>query len=186
MFRILIGFGVVLGSLLMAAGVTVSAQDTVKLAGNHPTDIAEASTGHIAPERVLTMAVALKLRNQAELNRLLSEQQDPSSLNYRRWLTPQEFSTRFGPDPSRMKAVKEWLAEQGFEVVSSSLERRSITFKGSAALAERVFETKILTYGDGSSYANETDPSVPARFEGVIGAITGLDNTAHAMPLSTR
>lgn len=171
--------------LTMARAGPAQTQGMVKISGNHPTAIAGQPAGRIDPGRMLTMAINFKLRDHQSLNRLLSEQQDPSSPNYHRWLTPQEFSARFGPDPAQFKAVRDWLAAQGFEIVSSSIERRSITFKGAAGLAERVFRTKIVTYAN-DSYANATDPSIPARFAEVIGTITGLDNVTHAVPLSPR
>src|SRR5215469_12904101 len=97
----------------------------VKLSGNHPTDIVGEPSGRIAPQRMLTMTIALKLRDLEGLKRLLSEQQNPSSPSYHRWLTPQEFSARSGPDPAQFKAVRDWLVAQEFVIVSSSLERRS-------------------------------------------------------------
>lgn len=179
------GIASIVGLVVLAAARVgaADAQDMVKISGNHPTAIAGEPSGRIDPGRMLTMAINFKLRDHQSLNRLLSEQQDPSSPNYHRWLTPQEFSARFGPDPARFKTVRDWLAAQGFEIESSSIERRSITFKGAAGLAERVFRTKIVTYAN-DSYANATDPSIPARFAEVIGAITGLDNVTHAVPLS--
>jgi subtilase family serine protease len=178
------GLSVLICLLLLTCTDAPDAQDMVKLTGNHPTDIAGKPTGSIDPERMLTMMITPKVRDPEALNRLLSEQQNPSSPNYHRWLTPQEFSAHFGPDPAQFKAVRDWLVAQGFEVVSSSVEHRSITFRGSAGQAERVFRTKIVTYA-GDSYANVTDPSIPARFAGVIGAISGLDNVTRAVPAST-
>jgi subtilase family serine protease len=155
----------------------------VKLTGNHPAGLAGEPAGRIDPQRMLTMTVTLKLRDPEALNRQISEQQNPSSPSYHQWLTPQEFSARFGPDPAQFKAVKDWLAGQGFEITSSSLEQRSIAFRGSAGLAEQVFHTEIVTYA-GDSYANATDPSIPARFANVIGAISGLDNLMRTVPMS--
>jgi subtilase family serine protease len=44
------------------------------------------------------MVLSLKLRPAAaeRLESLLAEQQEPSSPNYHRWLTPEEFGNRFG------------------------------------------------------------------------------------------
>jgi subtilase family serine protease len=179
------GLSLLVWMMLLTCAGAPDAQDMVKLIGNHPTGIAGQPTGSIAPEPMLTMMITLKVRDPEALNRLLSEQQNPSSPDYQRWLTPQEFSTRFGPDPAQFKAVRDWLVAQGFEVTSSSVENRSITFRGSAGQAERIFRTKIVTYA-GDSYANVTDPSIPAQFAGVIGAIGGLDNVVHAVPASTR
>lgn len=132
---------------------------------------------------MLTMTITMKVRDTERVNRLLAEQQDPNSPNYHRWITPQEFSARFGPDPVQFKAVRDWLIRQEFEIVSSNPDQRSITFKGRADQAERVFNTKIMTYS-GTSYANLSDPWIPARFAGAIGAIGGLHNMMHAVPLS--
>lgn len=159
------------------------AEEMVPLVGNHPTQITAKPTGEIAPDRMLTMTIALKLRDAEGLKRLLAEQQDPNSPNYHRWLTPQEFSTRFGPDPAQFEAVRDWLIRQEFEIVSSNLEQRAITFRGRADQAERVFHTKIMAYS-GDSYANVSDPYIPARFANVIGAIGGLDNMMRAVPAS--
>lgn len=168
--------------LLIWGGIS-AAEEMVQLTGNQPTGIVGEPTGEIAPDRMLTMTITLKLRDPEGLNRLLSEQQDPGSPNYHRWLTPQEFSARFGPDPAQFNAVRDWLIRQEFEIVSSEPDQRSITFRGRADQAERVFNTKIMMY-PGDSYANTSDPYIPARLAGAIGAIGGLDNMMRAVPLS--
>ena len=42
-------------------------------------------------------SVWLGWRNQGELDALLAGQQDPASPDYHRWLSPQEFRSRFAP-----------------------------------------------------------------------------------------
>ncbi len=173
-----VGFGATLLLVTPAA-----AQQMIKLTGNHR-EISGSPVGMIAPDRMLTMMVVLKARNPQELNSLIAQQQNPSAPNYHRWLTPQEFSQRFGPDQKQIDAVRDWLSAQGFEIVSSSPQNLSITFKGCAGLAEKVFRTGIAAY-PGGVYANLTDPSIPARFAGTIAAISGLDNTIRAVPAGT-
>src|SRR5208337_3829966 len=46
---------------------------------------------------------------QAELRRLLDEQQDKSSPNYHQWLTPDQFGKQFGPSDSDMQTITAWL-----------------------------------------------------------------------------
>jgi len=176
--------------MLMCAGLFLypgapGAEEMVQLSGNHPTGIVGEPTGQIAPDRMLKMTVTLKVRDPDALNRLLSEQQEPTSPNFHKWLTPQEFSAQFGTDPAQSKAVRDWLAAQGFELRAENIDQRSITFSGRAALAERVFRTKFVTYAGGDSYANATDPYIPAKFAGAIGAIGGLDNVSRAVPAAT-
>jgi pseudomonalisin len=179
--RMLFGLASFAASLLIV--IPAAAPQMIKLSGNHP-EISGSPAGPIAPDRSLTMMVVFKAHNPRELNSLISEQQNPSSPNYHRWLTPEEFSQSFGPDPKQIDAVRDWLSAQGFEIISSSPRQHSITFKGSAGLTQKVFKTKIVTYS-GGAYANVTDPTIPARFADVIAAIRGLDNTIRAVPART-
>src|SRR5450755_3956076 len=53
---------------------------------------------------------------QAELDQLLVDQQNPSSPLYRNWLTPEEFGNRFGLSPADHSKVVAWLASEGLTV----------------------------------------------------------------------
>ena len=50
----------------------------------------------------LNLAISLPLRNQAALDDLLQQLYDPASPNYHHFLTPEEFTGRFGPSLSRI------------------------------------------------------------------------------------
>ena len=45
----------------------------------------------------MKLAIGLPLRNQEALTNLLQQLYDPSSPNYRHYLTPEEFTAQFGP-----------------------------------------------------------------------------------------
>src|SRR5271168_1938403 len=60
--------------LLASMGISL-AEEMVQIAGNHPAGILGAPTGQIAPDRMLTMTITLKIRDPEGLNRLLAEQQ---------------------------------------------------------------------------------------------------------------
>ena len=153
------------------------------LGGNHPTAVGESrAVGFAEATMPLQMEVTLTLRNRAQLEELLGEQQDPSSPNYHKWLTSDEFKRRFGPTEDEMRVVSKWLMSSGFTVISSDIEARSIRFNGTVADVERGFNTKILRFGDGSSYGNATDPQIPTQILDLIGAIEGLDNMHRAVP----
>jgi len=145
-------------------------EDTAILTGNHPREAETASMGNADPNQPLSMEIHFAVRNEAELNQLLAEQQNPSSPNYRRWLATGEYDRRFGPRQSDIDAVVE------------SASDGSIKFAGTVAQAQRTFSVRIARFGDGSAYANVSDPSIPARFAGVIGNVSGLDNMTHVMP----
>ncbi len=176
----------VLGCLITLAlpvATARAAEPTVALSGNRP---AEATLGsavaHADPSRTMTMDVVLALRNRPALDRLIAEQQDPASPLYHQWLTPAQFAAQFGPTEEEFAAVSQWLTGQGFTITHSSLEPRFIQFTGTVAQAEQSFGTTEMVFGNGESYANVTAPLIPAKFEGIIGAIRGLDNFARAVP----
>jgi subtilase family serine protease len=64
--------------------------------------------------------IALRGRNGAELRALLAAQQDSTSPDYHRWLTPQEFGRRFGPLPRDLKRVEAWLRGEGCRIHRST------------------------------------------------------------------
>ena len=157
------------------------AGESWRLAGNHPLEAETAAvTANADPSQVLTMQVRFAIRNRAELDKLLAEQQDPASPNYHKWLNTGEFDQRFGAAQSQVNAVTEWLRSQGFSVVSSSPQY--VEFTGTVAQTERALSVRIAKFGNGKFYANTSDPYLPAQFEGVIGSIEGLDNLRQAVP----
>src|ERR1700733_10045358 len=64
----------------------------------------------------ITLVLRPSAAQQAALEQLLKEQQDPASPNYHNWLTPEAFGDRFGASPADIEKVGEWLRSAGFSV----------------------------------------------------------------------
>jgi subtilase family serine protease len=162
----------------------------VGLQGNvHPLARAEYDRGRV-PASTLLGHVAIFFKRtptqQAALERLLIEQQDRSSPNYHRWLTPEEFGSRFGLSQPDMDKVAGWLRDRGFSIEEIPPSRTSIAFSGSAAQIETAFQTEIHRYiVDGEThYANATSPSVPEAFADVVLALVSLNDFRPKAPVS--
>src|SRR5260370_20851319 len=115
---------------------------------------------------------------QQALEQLLAEQQDSSSPNYRRWLTPEEYADRFGLSHEDMEKMGTWLRSAGFQVVSEARARNWIAFTGTAEQIGRTFRTEIHRYvleGE-THFANATDPSIPTVLASIVSGIHGFDN----------
>ncbi len=127
-------------------------------------------------------AITLLLKSsgsqQADLQQLLLQQQDPSSPNYHRWLTPEQYGERFGVSESDAARIADWLRSQGFTVAETSRSRGWITFRGTAAQARNAFHTEIHRYNVKGEvhYANATDPAIPAALSGVVAGFRGLND----------
>jgi subtilase family serine protease len=125
---------------------------------------------------------------QAALERLLEEQQNHSSPDYHRWLSPSEFADRFGAGPDELARVQAWLAGQGLAVEHLARSRNWIAFSGTAGEIDRALHTGIHRYRvDGRvHFANSSDPAVPVGLEDVVDGFWGLDDFRLETPTGLR
>jgi uncharacterized protein (TIGR03437 family) len=112
------------------------------------------------------------------LQRLLAEQQDPSSPNYRKWLTPEEFGERFGASADDLNRIADWLRSEGFTIQSTARGRGWIVFAGTAGQIARSFRSPLHRYASSGKihFAPSAAPVIPAESQDRIGAIRGLDD----------
>ena len=108
------------------------------------------------------MEIRFAPRKAGELRQLLADQQNPTSPKYHQWLATGGFDQRFGPVPSDVKAVSDWVGSEGFSV--APVADGVIRFSGKVAQAQHTFAVTIARYGDDSSFANIQDPMIPTRF----------------------
>ena len=115
---------------------------------------------------------------QKALSALVAEQQNPSSANYHKWLTPEQYADRFGLSQNDVQKISAWLKSQGLSVVSVARGRNWIVFSGTAAQVETAFRTEIHRYNINGEihFANATAPSVPAALSGIVTGIRGFDD----------
>jgi Pro-kumamolisin, activation domain len=139
--------------------------------------------GPVAPATVVDFDIGLPDRNQSQLNELLNEISDPSSPEYRQYLTPDEFTAMFGPTTCDYDAVVAWAKAQGFTVTMTSSDRSLVELTASVTSINATFHVTLNEYlrRDGTMfYAPDVDPSADLTVP-VLGPV-GLDNCAVAMP----
>ena len=155
---------------------------TTTLQGNvHPWARAQFDQGRVDPGMEMqgvTIAFKLSPSQQAALDQLIAEQQDPSSPNYHRWLTPEQYAARFGMSQNDLGRVTTWLEAQGFSGIQVSRSATWVAFDGTAAHVEAAFRTEIHSYlvNGETHFANALEPSVPAAFAGTVLGFRRLDN----------
>ena len=115
---------------------------------------------------------------QADLQQLLGQQQDPASPNYHKWLTPEQYAARFGQPQANIDQLTAWLSGNGLKVVTVARGRNEVTFEGGVRQVESAFGTEIHNYSVNGErhFANSTNPSVPAALGGFVQAVRGLDD----------
>jgi subtilase family serine protease len=135
----------------------------------------------------VTLVMAPSPSQQIALNLLLAQQQDRSSPNYHKWLTPEQFAERFGVSQGDINKITAWLESQGFQAISVPRGRTSVSFSGTAAQVQTAFKTEIHRYEvNGENHiANSTPVEVPAALSGVITGVRGLTDS-HPRPMYVR
>ncbi len=190
--KALVLFAVVAVAVVLASGqssapralITQPIDDSklVRLPGNtHPLARPEFDRGAAAAslpyERMMLVLKTAPERGYA-LDDLLAQQQDRSSPNYHKWLSPEEFGARFGASDADIQTIKAWLASHGFSIDTVAKGRNLIEFSGTAAQVQDAFHTAIHRYeiNGESHWANETDPSIPAALAPAVVGVASLNN----------
>jgi uncharacterized protein (TIGR03437 family) len=126
---------------------------------------------------------------QADLDGLLSDQQNPSSPLFHKWLTPEEFADRFGLSANDQTKIAAWLRSEGFTIRTIARGRSWIAFSGTAEQVSKTLHTEIHRFDvkGVSHFANSTNPSVPEALADVVDGFSGLNDfkltsDAHLVP----
>jgi len=184
-------------SFLAASGTQSSSKDRILYAVDsnrvalvkgtaHPLARPRFDQGRVNPERQFT-GVALTFRlsaaQQSDMQELLREQQDRSSPNYHKWLTPEQYASRFGMTANDLAKVGTWLQSQGLTVERVARNHNEISFSGSVGQIEYALKTEIHNYSiNGEQHiANASDVSLPGAFAGEALGVRGL-NDFHPKP----
>ena len=160
----------------------VDSSVTTTLAGTHPAIVEHATIGsHLAASTPLPhmMLVLTPTEDQVlALRTLLDQQQDKTSPNFHKWLTPEAYGQSFGVAPADIASITAWLQDQGFTVNSVAKGNRIITFSGTSGQVETSFHTKMqhVTVDGEAHISNTTDIAVPQAFTGVVRGIASLND----------
>ena len=122
------------------------------------------------------LRISLRPTAQPVLDQLLQEQQDPSSPNFHKWLTPEQYGDRFGASADDVKQLVMWLESQGFTNIDVARSRTWISFSGTAGQVRNAFQADIHRYNVGGQlhFANANEPTVPAAIASVVSGVSGL------------
>jgi kumamolisin len=122
----------------------------------------------------IDVVVTLRFNHTEELDQLLKEQIDPSSSNYRKFLTSAQFDERFGPTAEQLDRVTSELQQAGFQITNISADRALVYAKASSAIVENFFKTEIhsVRQEDGSDrYMNVTPALLPDALVSLVLAV---------------
>jgi len=141
--------------------------------------------GQLSSERIMNLDIVLNLRDRAGLQDFLGELYDPSSPSYRKYLTPQEFTAKFGPTQADYEAVVSWAKANGLTVVGGTRDGMDVQVSGRVSTIEAAFHVEMRTYQHPTEgrifYAADREPVTSLPFS--LWHVSGLDNYSIPHPL---
>jgi subtilase family serine protease len=169
------------GTVVAAVSVSTAfgQATTYNITGNTPGFVRQAvDKGAVDPSTTLTVSVWLKLHNQQQLDRLVSQQNQRGASNYHRWITQNQFDATYGPTVREVNAVSQFLTAQNLTVLYVPENNLYVKAKGTVADIQSAFHTQLHTFNfKGETYRSNTgDPSIGNPAGGLIAAVTGLDD----------
>jgi subtilase family serine protease len=160
----------------------IDSRQTVTLPRSlHPKAQPQYDQGPVDPARqfgYLTLVMSPSASQQKALDQLLAEQQDRTSPNYHKWLTPRQYADRFGLSPNDLSRITTWLRSQGFQILNIAGGRNSIAFSGTASEVQQAFGAEIHSYvvNGKEHFANATPLTIPSALNGIVTGVIGLNS----------
>jgi hypothetical protein len=157
------------------------AQDTRTLGDQIPKPVetgAARAVGRYPGSARMDVAIGLPLGDREGLKTYIDTLYDPASPNYKRYLTPDQFTARFGASAADYQKVVDFAAASGLTVAATTPNRMIVDVTGSVSDFERVFHFTMRTYQHPTEprlfHAPDVAPSVPVDVP--ILDIMGLDD----------
>jgi subtilase family serine protease len=126
--------------------------------------------GPMSQNNTLNVLVTLEFRNISDLKNLLANLQDPFSTQYHRYLTENQFISRFSPSYAEYSSYLGFFRSHGLTVSKTFSDRVSISLRGTVVQFDRVFHTQIMVYNTGGK--TFFSPDSPLRIDATFGNIT--------------
>ncbi len=141
--------------------------------------------GRVPINRIMQLDVVLPLRDAAGLDSFLAELYSGTVPNHNHFLTPAEFTVRFGPTQHDYDAVVRYMLAHGLAVVGGSRDGMDVQVRGPVTAIEAAFHVTLMTYQHPTEnrtfYAPDREPTVDLPF--ALWHVSGLDNYSIPHPL---
>ncbi len=134
--------------------------------------------GRLSSGQMMSLNLVLPLGDAAGLETFLSDLYDPSSPLFHKFLTPTEFTAKFGPTQAQYDAVVQFAVSNGFTVTGGSRDAMDVQVRGPVSAVESAFHVHMMTYQHPTEkrvfYAPDGEPTTDLSFS--LWHVSGLDN----------
>jgi kumamolisin len=141
--------------------------------------------GEMPANQAMQLDVVLPLSDPSGLKAFLRQVYNPASPSFRKFLTPAQFTARFGPTQADYDAAISYLEASGFTVVGGSRDGMEIQVKGTVEAVNRAFHLSMQTYQHPTEgrtfYGPDREPTTDLHF--ALWHVSGLDNYSIPHPM---
>ena len=134
--------------------------------------------GSPSPDKVMTLDVVLPVHDREGLKALALAVSDPDSPLFRHYLTPAEFTVRFGPSQADYATVVSYMEERGLKVVGGSRDGMEVQVRGSVDKVERAFHVTMRNYKHPAEnrtfFSPDREPTTDMAVK--LWHVSGMDN----------
>ncbi|OOG56358.1 S53 family serine peptidase [Rhodanobacter sp. C03] len=146
---------------------------------------AAAQVGGLPTHQVMSLDVVLPVHNQAGLDAFVADVANPASPSFRQYLTPAQFTARFGPTQQDYDTVVQYLRNNGLTVTGGSRDGMDVQVKGPVSAVEAAFNIRMLTYQHPTEnrvfFSPDREPTTTLAIP--LWHVSGLDNYSLPHPL---
>jgi kumamolisin len=140
--------------------------------------------GTLPQDKLLHFDMMLPLGSPQELDQFLTEVYDPASPSYRHFVTPEQFTARFGPSQAAWNELLSFARRSGFTVIGGSRDEMDLRLAGTVRAIEGAFQVKMRVFAHPREartfYSPDVEPTVD--MQSVVWHISGLDNFSAPKP----
>ena len=102
--------------------------------------------GQLPNSQQLSLSITLPLRNKQQLQTLIQQLHDPSSPQYKKYLTVQQFTDQFGPTQEDYNKVLAYAKSQGMTVTRTHINRMLVNVSAPVSAVNKTFSVKMQQY----------------------------------------
>jgi subtilase family serine protease len=174
-------------TLILLASSTAVGSGISQLSGHVPLkQVARAQElGRKSSGDRIELAFVLNPSDPADLAATIQSLYTPSDPLYHQFLTPTQFTARFGPSEQDINKISQYLTARGIDVTHVHSNRLVVDAEGSVSNIENAFQIELHEYlaEDGRIvYAPSSDPLVSDEVSSNLNAIVGLNNFSLKKP----
>jgi hypothetical protein len=143
---------------------------------------------HYNPGQMLRLVLSVQAPHMAEEEQFIKGLVTKGSPNFHKFLTADEWNTRFGPAVEDEQKVVDWAESVGLTVTKRYPNRLLVEVEGTAGTIEKAFSVTINNYqvGNEVDFSNDRDPVIPASLSGILHFVTGLSNIERPHRIGSR